>query len=243
MGSPEVEVVLPVHNEAERIETTIDEIFRVIFPVAPIAMIASEDGSSDRYPMKVISDTQRKGYSRAVLDGIRVAEAPYVLCLDSDGQCDPADFGKFWSARESADVLIGWRRNRQDKALRKVLSGAFKRFHRLLFRVRLSDPSCPFVLARREVFEELSRRPNLLSQGFWWEFVAHAHACGKSIAELPVEHRQRAAGKTHVYRMSKLPRIGWSHGTGLVRLWAQTRRPKSRHRTNRARETVDNADA
>jgi glycosyltransferase involved in cell wall biosynthesis len=249
----DLEVVLPVHNEAERIEATIDEIFRVISPIAKTAMIVSEDGSSDgtpeilerlagRHPMKLISGTPRKGYSKAVLDGVRLAEAPYVLCLDSDGQCDPADFAKFWAARESADVLIGWRRNRQDTTLRKVLSGAFKRFHRLLFRVHLSDPSCPFVLARREVFEELSPQLGLLSQGFWWEFVARVHASGKSIAELPVQHRQRAAGKTQVYRLSKIPSIGWSHGTGLVRIWAHNRRATSRGR-RAASKMVDKARA
>jgi glycosyltransferase involved in cell wall biosynthesis len=244
----EVEVVLPVHNEAEGIEATIDEIFLAISPVAEMAVIASEDGSSDgtpvilqrvaeRYPMKLISDTGRKGYSRAVLDGLRLAEAPYVLCLDSDGQCDPADFARFWAERESADLLIGWRQNRQDPAVRKVLSGLFKRFHRLLFRVSLSDPSCPFVLARRELFEELSPKLGLLAHGFWWEFVAHAHESGKTITELPIRHRQRAAGKTQIYRLSNIPSIGWSEGTGLIRIWAKNRRATSR--TRAASEMVD----
>src|SRR5215211_6491819 len=234
-GGAEVEIVLPIHNEAERIEETIEEIFRTISPIAEMSFIFSVDGSSDGtpevlkqlqadFPAKLISGPERKGYSRAVLDGLRMAEAPYALCLDSDGQCDPADFAKFWTARESADVLIGWRVHRQDTPLRKALSAAFKRLHRVLFGVHLSDPSCPFVLARREVFGELLPDLGVLSQGFWWEFVARASASGKSIVELPVAHRRRVAGETRVYRLSKIPGIGWSHAIGLLRIWMQYRR-------------------
>ena len=238
-ASAEVEVVLPVHNEAQRIGTTLEEMFQTISPIATLSFIVSEDGSSDgtpeiledlreRFPMKLISDLERKGYSGAVIDALRVAEAPYVLCLDSDGQCDPADFDKFWSARQSADVLIGARLNRQDTALRKVLSGLFKRLHALLFSIQLSDPSCPFVLARREVFAELLPSLGVLSQGFWWELVARASGSGKSIVEIPVAHRRRAAGETQVYRLSKIPKIGWSHVIGLLRIWRQQRRATSR---------------
>jgi len=174
--------------------------------------------------MTLISGSERKGYSGAVMDGLRVAEAPYVLCLDSDGQCDPADFAKFWSARRSADVLIGARLNRQDTALRKAPSGLFKRLHTLLFSAQLSDPSCPFVLARREVYAKLVPRLGVLSQGFWWEFVARASRSGKSIVEIPVAHRRRAAGETQVYRLNTIPKIGWSHVIGLLRIWRQLRR-------------------
>ena len=119
----ELEVLLPVHNEAESIESTLDEIYQAISRVTNMRFIISEDGSSDgtpqilqdlatRYPIKLISGPERKGYSRAVIDGLKMVEAPYVLCLDSDGQCDPADFAEFWSKRERANVLIGWRVDR-----------------------------------------------------------------------------------------------------------------------------------
>ena len=46
----ELEVLLPVHNEAESIERTLDEIYQAISHVANMRFIISEDGSSDGTP-------------------------------------------------------------------------------------------------------------------------------------------------------------------------------------------------
>ena len=236
----ELEVLLPVHNEAESIECTLDEIYQAISPMANMRFIISEDGSSDgtpqiledlatRYPMRLITGPQRKGYSRAVIDGLQMLEAPYVLCLDSDGQCDPADFAEFWSRRERTDVLIGWRVDRQDARLRKLLSGTFKMYYRALFGIPIHDPSCPFVLAPRHVVKQLISQLGVLSQGFWWEFVARVWSHGYSIEELPITHRLRAAGQTQVYRLRKLPGIGWTHTTGLLQIWKDYRHLAAKH--------------
>jgi hypothetical protein len=150
-------------------------------------------------------------------------EAPYVLCLDSDGQCDPADFAEFWARQGRADVLIGWRVDRQDARLRKLLSGTFKLYYRALFGIPIHDPSCPFVLASRNIVKQLIPQLGVLSQGFWWEFVARVCSQGYSIEELPITHRPRAAGQTQVYRLRKLPGIGWTHATGLLQIWQDYR--------------------
>ncbi len=230
----ELEVLLPVYNEAESIKHTLDEIYQTISQVVNVRFIISEDGSSDgtpqvledlatQYPIKLITGPERKGYSRAVIDGLQMLEAPYVLCLDSDGQCDPADFAKFWANRGRADVLIGWRVNRQDPRLRKLLSGTYKLYYRALFGIPIHDPSCPFVLAPKRVVKQLIPQLGILSQGFWWEFVARVWSNDYSIEELPITHRLRAAGQTQVYRLRKLPRIGWTHITGLMQIWQNYR--------------------
>ncbi len=231
----ELEVLLPVHNEVECIGAIINEIYESISPVATMRFIVSEDGSTDgtpqllaelatRYPMTLITGPERKGYSRAVIDGLKVLEAPYVLCLDSDGQCDPADFARFWSKRNDADVLIGWRVNRQDVRLRKLLSGTFKLYYKSLFNISIHDPSCPFVLAPERIVKQLVPELGVLSQGFWWEFVARVWSHGYSITEMPVTHRLRVAGQTQVYRLRKLPGIGWTHVRGLRLIWQDHRR-------------------
>lgn len=235
----DLEVLLPVHNEAESIESTLDEIYRAISPIANMRFVISEDGSNDgtpqvlkalasRYPMKLITGPERKGYSRAVIDGLKILEAPYVLCLDSDGQCDPADFAKFWPQRDKTDILIGWRVARQDTTMRKLLSGTFKVYYRTLFGVSIHDPSCPYVLAPKNVIQQLVPDLGVLSQGFWWEFVACAWSHRYAVEEIPVTHRLRAAGQTQVYRLQKLPRIGWTHITGLVQIWQDYRGPATK---------------
>src|SRR5271157_6007327 len=132
-GSPALEVLLPVHNEAESIESTVREIYEVVSPQVALRFIICEDGSVDgtkkvvmrlreSLPLKLIMSNKRKGYSRAVIDGMKSLEADYLLCLDSDGQCDPSDFRKFWETRDRQDVAIGWRTQRADSLLRRGLS-------------------------------------------------------------------------------------------------------------------------
>ncbi|MGD1101812.1 MAG: glycosyltransferase family 2 protein [Terriglobia bacterium] len=234
-ASPAVEVLLPVHNEAESIESTVREIYEVLSPRVAVRFIICEDGSVDDtkqvllhlsqlFPIKLLMSGERKGYSRAVIDGMKSLEAEYLLCLDSDGQCDPKDFGKFWDVRDRQDVAIGWRVNRSDNFLRKVLSRTFYHVYQLLYRVPVHDPSCPFVLAHKQVIESVVSELGEMKQGFWWEFMARVHRRGFSIREIPVNHRGRSAGKTQVYRLSRMPAIGYQHFVALFKIWLQTRK-------------------
>ena len=238
----ELEVILPAHNESESIAGTVEEIYREISKLARMRFIISEDGSNDgtadivrslaeRFPIKLITGPERKGYSRAVVDGFRAIEAPYALCLDADGQCDPGDFAKFWPNRGAADVLIGWRVRRQDTAVRKLLSRAFKLYYRSLFGVKIHDPSCPYVLIPGRIVRELTPQLGVLLQGFWWEFVARVWSRGYSIKEIPIAHRPRAAGQTQVYHFRRMPAIGWSHATGLLKVRSQSRAQRGRRAT------------
>jgi glycosyltransferase involved in cell wall biosynthesis len=232
----DVEVLLPVHNEAETIEQTIREIYEELSRHARIRFIMCEDGSRDNtqevltklsheIPMQLIMSKARKGYSRAVRDGMEAQESPYLLCLDSDGQCDPKDFAKFWEERDSADVVIGWRVNRQDTFLRKTLSGVFHFIYQRAFHVPIHDPSCPYMLASKEVIKKLVGELGEMQQGFWWEFVARVHRRGFTMKELPVNHRLRAGGTTQVYKYNKMPGIFIRHVLAISRILKQTRVP------------------
>ncbi len=230
----ELEVLLPVHNEAATIRATIREIYEEFSAKVRMRFIVCEDGSQDgtqailtrlssEIPMVLSLSDARKGYSRAVRDGMRALQAPYLLCLDSDGQCDPGDFWKFWDARDDADVVIGWRVDRADTPLRRSLSRFFYLLYQAMFRVPVHDPSCPYVLARKELIERLVPELGAMQEGFWWEFVARTHRRGYTIKELPVHHRQRAGGATQVYKYRKMPGIFFRHFLALFKIWRQTR--------------------
>jgi len=242
-SSPEVEVLLPVHNEAESIAATIKEIYEELKTIVPVGFILCEDGSRDNtkavlkavateVPARLFLSDDRKGYSLAVRDGMMQQEAPYLLCLDSDGQCEPKDFQKFWDARDSADIVIGWRVDRADTWMRKLMSRSFYWVWRLLYRCPIHDPSCPFMLARKEVIQQLWPQMGAMKQGFWWEFTARAKRHGFSIRELPVHHRDRAAGVTQVYRLKKLPGIGYRHVVALFTIFLETRRTRMTNATS-----------
>lgn len=225
----ELEILLPVHNEGTSIEQTLREIHSEIGGTLSMRFVVCEDGSSDdttdvlrrlegSLPIVLLTTEQRKGYSQAVIDGMRAATAPYLLCLDSDGQCDPRDFWSFWERRERADVIVGYRDPRRDHLSRVAMSNAFQVIYRVVLGVRLADPSCPYVLMPSTVREELLPALGAMEEGFWWEFSARAHRRGLNVVELPVHHRPRLAGQTQIYRLRKLPLIAYRHVTAMFRL-------------------------
>ncbi len=230
---PELEVLLPVHNEAESIEATIREIWDEISPRVNMRFIICEDGSRDNtkgilrelaleIPMRLNLSDDRKGYSKAMREGMEMLEAPWLLCLDSDGQCDPKDFARFWAERKAADMLLGWRVERQDTLARRSMSRFFYAIYGSVFHVPVHDPSCPYVLFKKEIAHWVAGEMREMKQGFWWEFVARIHRRGYGILELPVKHRLRAAGVTQVYQAKKMPGIFLKHVSAIFRIDRQT---------------------
>ena len=234
MTIPELEILLPVHNEAESIEATIREIYDEISQHVSVGFIVCEDGSRDNtkqilrrlaleIPMRLNLSDERKGYTRAVREGMAMQEAEWLLCLDSDGQCDPRDFAKFWPQRERADVLLGWRVDRQDTFARKAMSRFFYLIYQAAFHTPAHDPSCPYMLCRKAVSHGLADKLREMQQGFWWEFVARVHLGGFRVFEIPVKHRLRAAGVTQVYKVKKMPEIFCRHVIAIFKIRAQMR--------------------
>ena len=150
-------------------------------------------------------------------------ESDYLLCLDSDGQCDPKDFWVFWDARNQADVVLGWRMHRADTFTRRAFSRFFYLIYQTVLRTPVHDPSCPYVLIKKAVASRLCGELGAMKQGFWWEFVARVHRRGYTIKEVPVRHRLRTAGVTQVYHCGKMPGIFFRHVAAIFRIWAETR--------------------
>src|SRR5512141_2815569 len=117
----DIDIILPVYNERDSIVPVLDEWKNELSRLhVSYRFILCEDGSTDgtgellktissKYPMLLDQSGTRRGYAGAVVAGINDSTAKYILCIDSDGQCDPADLAKFWKERDTADVVIGWR--------------------------------------------------------------------------------------------------------------------------------------
>ncbi|HYG73377.1 MAG TPA: glycosyltransferase family 2 protein [Actinomycetota bacterium] len=233
-----IDVLMPAHNEGSSIGVTIREFHEVASERLGIAVrfVVAEDGSTDDtcdvirsvgedLPVELLSFPERKGYSKAVVDGFRATSGDVVCFIDSDGQLDPADLPRLLRRLEGRDLVVGYRVHRNDTMLRRAMSGAFKALYRMLFPVRLRDPSCPYLVIRRDALERvLEGSPGILKQGFWWEFNARAAAHRLDVAEVPVRHRRRTAGETQVYRLEKIPRIAYEHILGLFALRRELQR-------------------
>jgi dolichol-phosphate mannosyltransferase len=238
-----IDIVVPVHNEGASIEETLREFYAIAQSKGhAVRFIVCEDGSIDdsqaalkkaaeTLPIVLLSEQKRKGYSRAVIDGFKATESELIGFIDSDGQCDPGDFDRLYQKITSsgADLVVGYRNPRQDHWMRRLMSYAFGLVYRIYFTIHLNDPSCPYLIIRRQaLMTVLQGNAGILKQGFWWEFYARAFARNLSVQEIPISHRNRKAGQTQVYRLNEIPKIAWSHLRGLGQLHAELKQWKSK---------------
>ncbi|HKY73786.1 MAG TPA: glycosyltransferase family 2 protein [Patescibacteria group bacterium] len=223
-------VIFPVYNERESIGHVLHEWSKVLRDLKiSYELVVCEDGSTDgtseflriikkKYRLTLNQSTARRGYGGAVLSGIKTAKHPLILCVDSDGQCDPKDVEKFLKMFKKGTVLIGWRTHRQDSHKRILFSRGFKYVFSILFPNLLHDPSAPFVLFEKHTTKKLSHLLGFLKEGFWWGFVGACLRTGIPVIELPIHHRKRLVGNTQVYRPGKIPGIAMRNLFGLLKL-------------------------
>jgi len=225
---PTVDLVMPVYNEGASIyETGREWMDYSAASGIPIRLVLSEDGSRDNtveelrrleadFGALIISEPVRKGYSKAVVDGIRATTADLTCVVDSDGQCDPRDLERLLARNPDFETVIsGIRTPRADTALRRSASGAFNGYYRMRTGVSMSDPSCPYVLGTRDIMHRIAQRDPLLPQGYWWEFHARRAGYGINAIQIPTAHRIRLDGESRVYSLRNMYKIGWNHARAL----------------------------
>lgn len=227
---PDLNIILPVHNEVNSLGKVLEEWKDEVDKLKiRYEFVICEDGSTDgtkellndlqyKFPIALSQEDAQRGYGKAVIDGIKLSHSHLVLCIDSDGQCDPKDFHEFWRNKDTSDILIGWRTNRQDSFLRKLYSGSFKKVFNMLFSSGLHDPSAPFVLFRKQKIIDNLDYLFYLQEGFWWGFVAMCCKKKLRIKEIPINHRIRFDGGTRVFVFSRIFSIAFRNLTGLIRL-------------------------
>ena len=181
-----ISIVLPVHNEYENLHTLLKDWDDELKNISTIRheFIIVEDGSTDgtkelivelqnKFPIKNLSSDKKRGYSKAVLDGIKASNGKYILCTDSDNQIKVQSLVENINKLPGKNsFLFGNRNPRKDPIQRIIYSKLFKILHDILFSSKLSDPSCPFVLGEKNTFSKLPEDLLLkMHEGFWWGFV------------------------------------------------------------------------
>jgi glycosyltransferase involved in cell wall biosynthesis len=225
-----ISIVLPVFNEVKILAYVVKSWNRYLKKKKILhEFVICEDGSTDgtkelisklqkRFPISNQSVKKRRGYGLGVISGIIASKFDYILCIDSDGQCMPNSFLKFYKSKHLGDILIGNRNPRKDPIIRIIYSKLFKIIHDYLFNTKIKDPSCPYVLAKKKIYLILLNKLNYLKEGFWWGFIAAAKMSGLKILQIDIVHYKRYDGSTVVYKLTRMPNIIITNIIGLIRL-------------------------
>ncbi len=209
-------VVVPVFNEAANAAPLVSGIVEAVRPLGiPFELIVVDDGSSDGTPdvlreliepnpeLVVIRLRRNFGQASALQAGFDRARGDIIVTLDGDLQNDPRDIPRLLERlRAGADVVSGWRVNRQDAmVVRKIPSWLANQLIRWVTRVPIHDQGCSLKGYRREVIERLDLYSDL------HRFITIlTMPQGAAIEEIEVRHHPRVAGESK-YGLSRVLKV------------------------------------
>lgn len=217
-------IVIPAYNEEENISAVVEDWYPVIekhHGDGESRLVIIDDGSKDSTYEILKASAQDKplllpltklnsGHGATVLYGYHYAldhGADYIFQTDSDGQTLPEEFEPFWEQREDYDMVIGWRRGRQDGGSRVFVTKTLKAVIRVCFGVTVTDANTPYRLMKagtlREYIELIPEDFNLSNVIL---SVIYAKK-GCRVKYIPITFRPRQGGVNSI-NMKKIIKIG-----------------------------------
>jgi glycosyltransferase involved in cell wall biosynthesis len=201
----ELSVVVPVLNERDGLPELLTEIERACDSLGLAwEVIFVDDGSTDgsaelleglaaeHEAVRLVRLRRNFGKSAALGAGFEHSSGDIVVTLDGDGQDDPSEIPALVSKLDEGFQLVsGWKRDRQDPALRRWASRLFNWVTARLSGVGLHDFNCGLKayrgdLARSlQLYGELHRYIPVLAVQRGWR-----------VTEIPVNHRARRHGRS-----------------------------------------------
>lgn len=217
-------IVIPAYNEEENIKKVIEDWYPIIEKHngnGQSRLIVVDDGSKDgtlsilnelaeSRNMLIPVTKENGGHGAAILWGYSFAlakGADFIFQTDSDGQTLPSEFEAFWDERNQYDMIIGWRKGREDGFLRAVTTKVLKLVIRLCFGVSVADANTPFRLMKGET---LGKVINLIPENFNLSNVIISVIFAKKnfrVKYIPITFRPRQGGINSI-NMRKIFRIG-----------------------------------
>ena len=210
LPDPLVTVVVPVRNEAENILPLVQEIESALAGRYPFEIVYVDDGSDDATPIRLreaalghgrlrsIRHGAACGQSQAVAPGVKAARGPLIATLDGDGQNDPADIPPMLArllqepeARRHLLMVAGYRRRRQDDAVRRLSSRLANAVRARLLGDDTPDSGCGIKVFSREAFLDMPRFDHM------HRFLpALMQRRGGAVVSVAVNHRPRQRGQS-----------------------------------------------
>jgi len=209
-------VVIPIKDERDNLKPLDARLRQALQPLdLRYEVILVDDGSIDgSYDVlkglaeadarvKVVRLRRNFGQTPALQAGIDHSSGEVLVTMDADLQNDPADIPLLLSKLEEGyDAVLGLRAKRQDRLfLRKLPSYLGNWLIRKVTGVQIMDMGCTLRAMRRDLAEALPLYGEL------HRFVpVLAQQLGGRLAQIPVRHHPRTAGKTK-YNLTRTFRV------------------------------------
>lgn len=200
---PSLSFLIPAYNDETTIVRAVEEAVRVGNQVADrFEILVTNDGSPDRTgaildtlcetvpTLSVAHHPVNRGYGATIRELYYKGSCTWLFTIPGDYQIGAKELLKLVAYRQHADMIIGWRRNRNDPPARLRQSWVYNTLLRVMFGVHLHD-----INSVRLVRSSIIKKVKLAGFSAFVdaELTVRAVRAGFRVIEVPIVHRKRKA--------------------------------------------------
>lgn len=206
-----ISVVIPVYNEKENIEKTIETVTKTVAYLTDdyeiiIVDDASRDGtgeildklSKNNLQLRVIHLPVNTKYAGAFKEGLKAAKKDVIFYTDADNPIDMSDLKRALSLLEEFDMIIGKRVSLKIILIRHLYSQVYNWLVRKIFKVNFKDFNFAFKLFKRKILDKVTLESKSLLVDP--ELIIKAFHTGARIKEIDIRYYPRVLGKSKLGR-------------------------------------------
>jgi dolichyl-phosphate beta-glucosyltransferase len=203
MSNPFLSIIIPAHNEENRLPETLAQVVEFIEKQTySVEVLVVENASHDktlqiaqdfasRYPFIQAIHEELPGKGRAVRTGMLTAKGEHRFFADADLSMPISEVTRFLPPEVDIPIAIASREapgaiRYDEPAYRHITGRVFNGLIRSLVLPGLQDTQCGFKMFRAEVAEELFKRQTLMGWSFDVELLYIASLRGLPILEIPI---------------------------------------------------------
>lgn len=200
-----VSLFFPAYNEEKNIGRAIQKAVPVLSSITDDwELIIVNDGSQDKTAdiadslakgdsrIRVVHHEKNRGYGAALRTGFLNATKELICFAPADNQFDLDQLTVMVDKISDADIVVGYRENRQDPGHRLLNALIFNTSANILFGMKIKDIDCGFKIFRREILHGLK----LESDGALidTEILIKTRSRNARIKQVALKHFPRQAG-------------------------------------------------
>jgi glycosyltransferase involved in cell wall biosynthesis len=197
--SEPISAVFPIFNDVTALQPTLEAWISALNGLNrdyEIILVddASTDGSielvqtlAEKNPrVRLLRHETHAGFGACLRTGLKAAQLGMLLISTCDGRYEPADLSRFLKWIDKVHLVAGYRVVNSKRHKRTWAERLFHWIIRIIFALRLKDPECWFLLARRSIFDRIP----IQSDGpfAFMELLAKANFLGCLMSEVPVAY-------------------------------------------------------
>lgn len=194
-------ILIPAYNDADTIEQVVVEAHKEAISASKLfEIIVLNDGSQDqtgkiltslqkRYrQLRLITHEVNQGYGMAIKDLYFAGRYEWLFTCPGDNQIPPRELRKLLVSKDKADMIIGWRTNRNDPPARLRQSFVYNTLLKLLYNIKLHDINS-VRLMKTKIIQNVNI--STFSAFVDAELTIDAIRAGYKVIEVPIAHRAR----------------------------------------------------